>query len=809
MRSAALVLLAALALGAASSAAGPQRDYAGVALNVLAPGESGSISFDRNTTDQAKLYDGLTPLFGDVKPSDLTKYFKSERFGLGGEKPVRVERPRPGVVIERDGFDVPHITGKTRADVEFGAGWTTAEDRGILLELLRGPGAIAALDVPGLDAFSLALSGKQFVPSAETEAFLTAQQDVLSEAGAKGAQTVKDIDAYLAGINAYFDANGLQIKHWTRNDVTAVGTLIGAVFGAGGGHEAQSSELLSALERRLGPAKGRAVWDDLREQHDPETPVSVNGNFPYAEPPASATGTAVIDAGSLKAPSAVETHVAMSNALLVSAKRSATGHPLFVAGPQVGYFFPGILMELDLHGGGLDARGAAFPGVSFYVLIGRGKDYAWSATSAGSDVVDEYVETLCGDDTHYLYKGECRAMDTFDAGVLKGRPGEQDTPVRFRTTLHGPVVGYATVNGKRVAISSKRSTRGRELLSLVAFQDLNENRVTSARSFLRVMSQMELTFNWVYADDKDIALFSSGRLPIRAPGVDSGLPAIGTGEYEWRGFLPQQGHIQGINPAGGTIVNWNNKSGLGFAAADDNYTYGSVQRVDLLSLALAERRKHTLASVVAAMNKAATQDLRAVRVWPSISSVLKTGPAPSARAEQMRALLDAWTAKGSSRLDRDLDGKIDDPGAAIIDASWPKLADAVLGPVLGPLVDQLALLNARAQSSGRSGSAFFSGWWGYIDKDLRALLGRPVKGQFTTRFCGEGELTACRTALWAALDATGMELAASQGTDPAGWRVDATKERITFTPGILPETMRWTNRPTFQQVISFSSHRPR
>ena len=86
----------------------------------------------------------------------------------------------------------------------------------------------------------------------------------------------------------------------------------------------------------------------------------------------------------------------MSNALLVGAKRSASGHPIFVAGPQVGYYSPEILMELDLHGGGLDARGVAFPGLGFYLQIGRGPDYAWSATSASSDVIDEFAETLCG-----------------------------------------------------------------------------------------------------------------------------------------------------------------------------------------------------------------------------------------------------------------------------------------------------------------------------------------------------------------------------------------------------------------------------
>jgi hypothetical protein len=32
--------------------------------------------------------------------------------------------------------------------------------------------------------------------------------------------------------------------------------------------------------------------------------------------------------------------------------------------------------------------------------------------------------------------------------------------------------------------------------------------------------------------------------------------------------------------------------------------------------------------------------------------------------------------------------------------------------------------------------------------------------------------------------------------------------RIEFPPGLLPYTMRWTNRSTFQQVITFTGHAP-
>jgi hypothetical protein len=50
------------------------------------------------------------------------------------------------------------------------------------------------------------------------------------------------------------------------------------------------------------------------------------------------------------------------------------------------------------------------------------------------------------------------------------------------------------------------------------------------------------------------------------------------------------------------------------------------------------------------------------------------------------------------------------------------------------------------------------------------------------------------------------ELAAAQGPDPTAWRTPAT--RIDFVPGFIPNTMRFTNRSTFQQVIRFARRRP-
>jgi Penicillin amidase len=262
-----------------------------------------------------------------------------------------------------------------------------------------------------------------------------------------------------------------------------------------------------------------------------------------------------------------------------------------------------------------------------------------------------------------------------------------------------------------------------------------------------------------------------------------------------------------VNPSGARILNWNNKPAAEWTAADDEWAYGSVHRGELLENAVARRSTHSLGSLTAAMNRAATQDLRNAEVLPAIEAVLATGPAPSPREEQMLALLDQWRADGSSRLDRDLDGTIDAPGAAIMDAAWRKIADAVMSPVLGPQLGALASLITRDNRPSNQGSAYGSGWYGYVDKDLRRLVGRRDAASFKTQFCGAGNLTACRNTLWQALEDAGDELAAAQGTnDPAQWRSDATAEQIRFLPS-FPIPIRWTNRPTFQQVISYSGHR--
>ncbi len=809
MKRLALLVVPAIGLMGLAAPASATKDYARTAFGIVPSGQYGAVPPPPEASDQALMYDALTPLFDQVKPSDLPRTFKSERLGTAGQGPLTRERvPRKGVSILYDRHHVPHIKGKTDDAVTWASGWVLAKDRELLLELARYNSRVASVDVPGLEALELVTSLRRFVPSAQTERAVAGEAKLLRAYGTRGRRLLHDMDVFVTGINAYYRSQEKTYEPWTRTDVIALNAIKSELFGEGGGQEVRNSMFLDGLQGSLGAAKGLSVFNDLRQREDPETPVSIPGRFPYAPLPKRRTGNVIVDNGSFvpvqiagaAASGGRQTAPHASNVLMVSGKRSASGHPLFVGGPQIGYFYPGLTYEVDLQGPGWRSRGvtsAPFPG---YVLIGRRENFVWTLTSAGGDIIDQFVETLCGgSDTKYVFKGKCRSMQRFHAGTLDGKD------VTFYRTVHGPVVGYATVGGRRVAVSRQRSSYLRDATDQLLFQRLTRGKVRSASQFIKAAYVSPQTFNTFYADDDETAMVTTGRLPLRAPGVDSGLPTDGRGKYEWRGFLAATRHPHGIVTSG-VLNNWNNKPARGFAAADDQQAYGSIHRVDLLDRNTAKVRRHTPATLVGAMNAAATQDVRAVTFTPLLARVLKGGPAPSPRAQQMLGLLEAWTRNGGSRLDRDLDGKIDDPGAAVMDVAWNRLANAAMAPLLGgPLSDQLAtsfMSRFDLPPSGQTG-----GWHMYMDKDLRTLLGDEVRGKFANRYCGLGDLQRCRTDLWNAVEAAGGILAATQGPDPAAWRADATRERIKFAPGVFGTTIRYTNRPSgVQQVLEFTGH---
>src|SRR5207248_7669318 len=114
--------------------------------------------------------------------------------------------------------------------------------------------------------------------------------------GKLGSQIRSFGQAFVDGINAYITTVTLNPtkmpfeyiafaktpQPWKLTDVIAEASLIGGIFGKGGGNELRSALALEALQKRFGSKKGTRAWADFRFKNDPEAPTTIlKKRFPY------------------------------------------------------------------------------------------------------------------------------------------------------------------------------------------------------------------------------------------------------------------------------------------------------------------------------------------------------------------------------------------------------------------------------------------------------------------------------------------------------------------------------------------------
>ncbi|WP_371478609.1 penicillin acylase family protein [Kitasatospora sp. NBC_00315] len=914
---AATVVALAAPAPTAGAAAAPAPDYCGGRCNdILPPGENGNATLadilgnrafgtrPAHTDDQLGPYAALAQAYPGLTTAQLGSFFNDSSFGVPAAQVASSTSPRPDVTIVRDkATGVPHITGTTRYGTEYGAGYAAAQDRLWVMDLFRHVGRGQLSGFAGGAAANRQLEQSFWQAAPYTEAELQQQIDGAFGTGPRAQQALADAGAYLDGINTYIDkvyqartfpgeydltghidwfTNAGGIDHFELTDLVALAAVIGALFGSGGGGELASAQVRSAAEARYGTAAGDALWSSLREADDPEAVQTLHDGqrFPYAQPPANPQGAAIPDAGSVVpepmiedatgtgasvAPTAspgvlpgnlLTARHGMSNALVVSGRYTDDGHPVAVFGPQTGYFAPQLLMLEEIQGPGISARGAAFAGLSFYVELGRGQDYAWSATSAGQDITDTYAVPLCTPDGSpvtlaadaYLLHGACTPMERLErknswSPTTADATAAGSYTLVMNRTAYGLVSARGTVGGRPVAFTSLRSTYRHEADSIVGFQMLNDpGAVHDPASFQQAAQNINYTFNWFYADSAHTAYYNSGSNPVRADGVDPGLPVLAQPAYEWQGFDPAANTARYTPPAEHPqsvdqdyYISWNNKQAGGVAPA--GFGNGSVHRGDLLDdrvkALVGSGAKVGRVALVQAMEGAAVADLRAEDVLPELLRVI--GGAPVTDPAQAAAVqkLTSWQAAGDRRRETSAGSHTyaDADAIRILDAWWPLLAQAEFRPGMGdglfaaltgalqinesPSGGQTGPVAGGAVSANESvphkGSAFQYGWWSYVDKDLRAVLGEHVAGPLARPFCGGGDPAACRqavlTSLGQAAAQTPAQVYPGDADCSAGdqWCADTIIQRP--LGGVTDAKTTWQNRPTYQQVVQFQSHR--
>jgi hypothetical protein len=341
-------------------------------------------------------------------------------------------------------------------------------------------------------------------------------------------------------------------------------------------------------------------------------------------------------------------------------------------------------------------------------------------------------------------------------------------------------------------------------------------------------------------NNTDTAYYNSGWNPVRPANVDANLPIQAASQYEWQNWNPSTDRADytafGAHPNSvdqDYYVSWNNKQALNYTAA--SFGDGSVYRSNLLDArvkALVQSgTKVTRSAVVKAMEDSAVTDLRGEDVLPTLLKVINSAPVTDPTQAAIVAKLTAWQQAGSKLVETSAGSESYVNASAIqtMDAWWPLLVQAEFQPGMGTdlfnaMVGAIQINESPSggqtgPSSGpadanesipHKGSSFQYGWWSYVDKDLRSVLGQPVQGGLTQQYCGNGSLTACRTALLTSLTQAAAEPAttvyAGDADCSAGdqWCADSIIQRP--MGGITDGKITWQNRPTFQQVVQFVGH---
>ena len=403
----------AMAIGAAlagPAAAAPQpqpyrANDAGGFRNLLPPGTNGLANIVElaafqatgarppHNDDQYALYRDLLYAAPGHRPGGGGPLLQGRRASAcaPGTRSAPTARGRDVTIVRDRGFGVPHIYADSRAAALWAVGYVSAEDRLFFMDIFRHLGRARLSAFAGGAPANRAFDRLVWKLAPYTEDDLQRQIEarprglrarVRRAAGGPGrvrrghqrlhrrgpARTRSRCPASTRRSNRPAGPRGLEGHRrgghggGDRRDLRR-GRRPGGGLGAGARGGA----------RALRPRAGRAGLARLPPRRRPGVAARscTGGRFPYGLPPRKPSGAwrfptagprastrswprrrRRASAGARRRRALLAFPEAQSNALLVSARESASGRPLAVFGPQTAYFSPQVLMEMDVHAPG-------------------------------------------------------------------------------------------------------------------------------------------------------------------------------------------------------------------------------------------------------------------------------------------------------------------------------------------------------------------------------------------------------------------------------------------------------------------------
>ncbi len=411
-----------------------------------------------------------------------------------------------GITIVRDDWGVPHIYGKTDADVVFGLMYAQAEDDFTRVEtnFINSQGRLA--EAEGEAEIWRDLRMKMFIDPEDMKAKYQSSPDWLKRL----------MDAWADGLNFYL-ATHPDVKPRVITTFEPWMALTFSEGSIGGDIETVS---LSQLEAFYGDADGARKVAALRPGESA---------LEYPEEPTGSNGFAIAPAN------------------------SASGKALLWINPHTSFYFREEAQMVSEEG--LNAYGALTWG-QFFVYQGFNERAGWMHTSSGADNIDEYFETIVRKDGGVFYKhgADERAMTTRKVVVpYRTATGMAQREFTVYRTHRGPIVRQA--DGKWVSV------RLMEEPVKALQQSYGRTKAKSLAEYRKVMDlHTNSSNNTLYADaDGNIAYFHSNFVPKRDPSLDWSRPQDGSNPAtDWQGIHTFDESPNVVNPKGGWVQNTNN-----------------------------------------------------------------------------------------------------------------------------------------------------------------------------------------------------------------------------------------------------------
>ena len=443
--------------------------------------------------------------------------------------------------IIRSEYGVPHIYGKTDADVAFGVAIAQSEDDFFTLQdviaMARGRyGAIAGEDGAAVDFVYHLLDARG-----------TAQRHY----GSLSADTRALFEAYATGLNQYAREHPGEVK--LANLFPVNGEDVAAGF-------ALRQPFFFGLNNVIQPLVGS---DPLRREFGPDIPGfprdkngDVIGPDFDGEPADAAVFTPFGSDGALNG----------SNAWAVSPDKS--GGPTVLISNSHQPLRGGVAWyELTVESEeGWHFTGANFPGSPF-PFLGHNRHLGWTNTVNRPDMVDVYALEMDGSGTRYMLDGEWRELESKTV-TLPVKIGPVVLPIRreVHRSVHGPVI--INDNG---AFAIRYGGIDR-VDQLDAYYRLNK--ATSLEEWQTQLSRMAIpSTNFIYADETgNIAYVYNAAIPDRPEDAEANWRGLVDGtrsDLIWQGAVEYEEIPKLINPSSGWLYNSNNEPFTAAGASDD------------------------------------------------------------------------------------------------------------------------------------------------------------------------------------------------------------------------------------------------